>query len=73
MIKFKKLSHVNYRFTYHIVWTSKYRFRNLEGLVKELLLKDIQMLLEWKSCELVELKNPPSKKVDSLIIQKFIS
>jgi putative transposase len=55
MSQFKKLSHVIYRCTYHIVWTPKYRFRILEGLVKELLLKDIPMLLEWKSCELIEM------------------
>ena len=53
MSNFKKLSHVIYRCTYHIVWTPKYRFRILEGIVKELLSKDIQMLLEWKSCELI--------------------
>jgi putative transposase len=55
MSKFKKLSHVIYRCTYHIVWTPKYRFRILEGIVKEQLSKDIQMLLEWKSCELIEM------------------
>jgi len=55
MSNYKKLSHVIYRCTYHIVWTPKYRFRILEGLVKELLSKDIQMLLEWKSCELIEM------------------
>jgi putative transposase len=54
MSNFKRISHVIYRCTYHIVWTPKYRFRILEGLVKELLLKDIAMLLEWKSCEMVE-------------------
>ena len=55
MSKFKKLSHVIYRCTYHIVWTPKYRFRVLEGLVKELLSNDIPMLLEWKSSELIEM------------------
>jgi putative transposase len=55
MSKFKKHSHVIYRCTYHIVWTPKYRFRILEGIVKEQLSKDIQMLLEWKSCELIEM------------------
>ena len=54
MSNFRRISHVIYRCTYHIVWTPKYRFRILEGLVKELLLKDIAMLLEWKSCEMVE-------------------
>ena len=55
MSEYKKISHVIYRCRYHIVWTPKYRFRVLEGLVKELLTKDIQMLLEWKSCELIEM------------------
>ena len=52
---FKKLSYVIYRYTYHIVFTPKYRFRILDGIVKELLSKDIQMLLEWKSCEMIEM------------------
>jgi len=34
---------------------TKIRFRILEGLAKELLNNDIRMLLEWKSCELVEM------------------
>jgi len=55
MSKFKKLSHVIYRCTYHIVWTPKYRFRILEGIVKEQLSKDIQMLMDLKSYELVEM------------------
>ena len=55
MSNFKKLSHVIYRCTYHIVWTPKYRFRVLEGMVKDLLSKDIPMLLEWKSSELIEM------------------
>lgn len=55
MGNFKKLNHVIYRCTYHIVWTPKYRYRVLEGLVKELLQKDISMLLEWKSCEMIEM------------------
>ena len=55
MSEYEKISHVIYRCTYHIVWVPKYRFRVLDGLVKELLTKDIQMLLEWKSCELIEM------------------
>lgn len=38
-----------------MVWTPKYRYRVLEGLVKEMLLKDIPMLLEWKSSEIIEM------------------
>jgi len=56
MSNFKKLSHVLYRCKYHILWIPKYRYRVLEGLVKELLLKDIPTLLEWwKSSEMIEL------------------
>lgn len=55
MSNLKKLNHVIYRCTYNVVWTPKYRFRVLEGLVKELLRNDIVMLLEWKSCEMIEM------------------
>lgn len=55
MSDYKKLSHVIYRCDYHIVWTPKYRFRVLDGLVKQLLSEDIEMLLEWKGCEKKEL------------------
>ena len=55
MSNFKKLSHVLYRCDYHIVWTPKYRFKVLEGLVKQLLEHDISMLLEWQGCEKKEL------------------
>ena len=55
MSEYKKLSHVIYRCDYHIVWTPKYRFRVLEGMVKQQLSEDIEMLLEWKGCEKKEL------------------
>ena len=55
MSNFKKLNHVIYRCTYHIVLTPKYRFRVLKGLVMELLEPDIPMQLEWKSCEEIEM------------------
>ena len=55
MSRYKKLSHVIYHHQFHIVWTPKYRYRVLEGLIKELLIEDIQMLCEWKSVEVVEL------------------
>lgn len=51
MSKFKKLSHVIYRCDYHIVWTPKYRFKILEGIVKQQLMEDIEMLLGWLGCE----------------------
>ena len=55
MSKYKKQSHVVWKCDYHIVWTPKYRFRILTGIVKELIEKDIYMLCEWKSSEIVEL------------------
>ena len=58
MSNFKKLSHVIYRCTYHIVWTPKYRYRVLKGLVKDQLSQDIAMLIEWKSSELIEMNIP---------------
>ena len=55
MGKYKKLSHVVYKFEYHIVWVPKYRLRILKGTIRDLVEQDIKMLCEWKSCEVQEL------------------
>lgn len=55
MSKYKKQSHVVWKCDYHIVWTPKYRFRVLSGLVKDLVEHDIRLLSEWKGCEVIEL------------------
>ena len=55
MSEFKKLSHVIYRCDYHIVWAPKYRYKILDGMIKEQLQEDIQMLIEWLGCEKKEL------------------
>lgn len=55
MSKYKKLSHVVYKYDYHIVWVPKYRFRILKDAVKDLVDKDIRLLCEWKGCEVEEL------------------
>ena len=55
MGKYKKLSHVVYQCNYHIVFVPKYRFRILEGLIKELLDTDIRKLCEWKTAEIEEM------------------
>ena len=55
MSKHKKQAHVVWKCDYHIVWTPKYRFRILSGLVKDLVDHDIRMLSEWKGCEVIEL------------------
>ena len=44
-----------YYHNYHIVWTPKYRFRVLEGVIQELLDADIRALSEWKGAEVLEL------------------
>ena len=55
MSKYKKLSHVIYYHVYHIVWTPKYRFRVLEGLVKQGVEQKIRQICEWKKLEILEL------------------
>ncbi len=53
--KYRKLSHVVYQCTYHVVWVPKYRFRVLKGALKELLEEDIRMLCSWKDVDVLEL------------------
>ena len=59
MSKYKKLSHVIYYHVYHIVWTPKYRYKILEGSLKEFLEAQIRMLCEWKNLEILELNIQP--------------
>ena len=55
MSKYRKLSHVVYKCDYHLVWTPKYRYRLLEGVIKDLVESDIKKLIGWKGCEILEL------------------
>ncbi len=55
MSKYKKLSHVIYYHVYHIVWTPKYRFRILEGVVKKGVEEKIRQISEWKKLEIMEM------------------
>ena len=55
MGKYRKLTHVYYKCEYHIVFTPKYRFRILEGMVKSLLEHDMQTVRVWKDVRLMEL------------------
>jgi|SRR3989339_961107 len=55
MGKYKKLSHTLYCCQYHIVWLPKYRYRILEGIIKERIEKDIRKISEWKGVEIIEL------------------
>lgn len=58
MSKYKKQAHVVWKCDFHIVWTPKYRFRILTGVIKDLVEQDIKMLCEWKDCEVIELNVP---------------
>jgi len=55
MSQYKKLSHVIYHHVYHIVWTPKYRYKILTGLLKESVNSKLRMLCEWKKLEILEL------------------
>ena len=54
MSKYRKLTHVYYKFDYHIVFTPKYRFRILEGMIKSLVEYDLQSICSWKEVEIQE-------------------
>ena len=54
MGKFRKLTHVFYKCDYHIVFTPKYRYRILDGLVKALVEHDLQVISQWKDVEIEE-------------------
>ena len=55
MAKWKKLSHVIYQCSYHIVWCPKYRFRIMKGQVGKYLEQRIESLCEWKQVKILEL------------------
>ncbi len=55
MSKYRKLTHVYYKCDYHIVFTSKCRFRVLEGMVKSLVEHDLQVISTWKDVIIQEM------------------
>lgn len=55
MSRFRKLSQALWHCQYHIVWTPKYRFRVLEGLVAQEVHNGIQVFCGRLGCEVVEL------------------
>ena len=59
MAKWRKLAHVVYQCSYHIVWTPKYRFRVLEGKLGRFVENRIRTICEWKDCEVLELNVMP--------------
>ena len=59
MSKYRKLTHVFYKCDYHIVFTPKYRFRILDGLLRPVVDQDIRMISNWKEVEIAELNIQP--------------
>ena len=55
MAKWKKIAHVVYQCSYHIVWCPKYRFRIMKGQVGKYIDQRIRSLCEWKGVEILEL------------------
>ena len=55
MGKYRKLSHVIYKCEYHIVFVPKYRYKILEGAIKEFLEEEIKNLCEWKDVIIEEM------------------
>ena len=59
MAKWKKAAHVVYQCSYHLVWTPRYRYRILEGKIKEYVEKKIRAICEWKNVEIQEITIMP--------------
>ena len=55
MAKWKTAAHVVYQCSYHLVWTPKYRYRILQGEIKEFVEKKIRAVCEWKGVEILEM------------------
>ena len=55
MSRFEKLSHVIWHCQYHIVWIPKYRYKVLNGKIKEEIRKTIIIQSERLGCNVVEL------------------
>ena len=55
MSRFKRLSHTIWHCEYHIVWTPKYRYRVIQGKVKEEVESCIREQSRQLGCEVVEL------------------
>ena len=55
MSRFRKLSHTIWHCQYHIVWVPKYRYRILDGSLREATEMGIQAIWGYAGCEVVEL------------------
>jgi len=78
MSRFEKLSHVIWHCQYHIVWVPKYRYKVLQGRIKEEVRKTVIIQAERLGCNIVELniqndhvhlliKVPPKVSISALM------
>ncbi|MDR2019194.1 MAG: transposase, partial [Treponema sp.] len=58
MAKWETASHVVYQCSYHLVGTPKYRYRILQGDIKECG-KKIRVICEWRHIEILEMTIMP--------------
>jgi putative transposase len=54
METYKQLSHTTYLCNYHVVFSPKYRFRILHGIVGQKVRDWVRKIAEWKSVEILE-------------------
>ena len=64
--KYKKLSHVVYKWDYHIVWTPKYRFRVLFGELRSPGVEVIELNVQIDHIHIV-CSIPPKVSVSELM------
>ena len=55
MAKYRKLSHTVYHCNFHVVFVPKYRYRILEGKVKDIVEHKIRQVCEWNDVEIEEM------------------
>ena len=60
MSRFGKLSHVVWHCQYHIVWTPKYRYKVLKGMVAQDVHNCVHIYCGRLGCEVVELNVQPN-------------
>ena len=55
MAKYRKIAHSIYQCNYHVVFTPKYRYRILEGKIKEIVEHKIRQVCAWYDVEIEEM------------------
>ena len=59
MAKYRKLSHTVYQCNYHVIFVPKYRYRILEGKVKDIVDSKLRQISEWYDVEIEEMSIQP--------------